>query len=300
VIIVPGAGVLEATLPMRAYTFPLSMALMCASGKVLGVKVALVSVGGSKIKKRATRLLSNVAARTAFYRSYRDVHSIDALRQRGIDTSKDRVFPDLVFGVPVPPPDGGVARLVGVGVMDYYGGNDDRARAAVIHAEYVGKMTQFVGWLLDNGYSVRLFGGDGMVDYAIADRVKAAVQASRPDLEPARIMVAAAASYAELLGTLNSVETVVATRYHNVMGALKLCKPTVALGYSQKFASLMESMGLAEFCQSADSFSVDRLIAQFRELQERRADLTQTMRKHNAANDEALAQQFDLLSASLF
>ena len=74
VIIVPGAGVLEATLPMRAYTFPLSvMGLLCVSGKLLGVKVALVSVGASKIKKRATRWLSNAAARTAFYRSYRDV-----------------------------------------------------------------------------------------------------------------------------------------------------------------------------------------------------------------------------------
>ena len=300
VVIVPGAGVLEATLPMRAYTFPLSMGLLCVSGKRLGVKVALVSVGASKIKQPATRWLSNAAARTAFYRSYRDVHSIDAIRKRGIDTSNDRVFPDLVFGAPVPPYEPGVAKLVGVGVMDYYGGNDDRARGGAIHAAYAEKMLSFVGWLLDNGYSVRLFGGDGKVDYGVAERLQADVRTRRPDLEPTRITVQTFSSYAELLGKMNQVETVVATRYHNVMGALKLCKPTISLGYSQKFVSLMESMGLAEFCQSADSFSVEQLIQQFNELQDRRADLSQTMRKHNEANDEGLTEQFALMSAALF
>lgn len=300
VVIVPGTGVLEATLPMRAYTFPLSMCLLGVSGKLSGVKVALVSVGASKIKKRATRWFSNAAARTAFYRSYRDVHSIDAMRERGIDTSADRVFPDLVFGAPVPPYASGDARLVGVGVMDYHGGNDDRARADAIHAAYVDKISTFLDWLLENGYSVRLFGGDGKVDYAVAEQLQTDVYSRRPDLEPTRIMVETFSSYAELLGKLNQVETVVATRYHNVMSALKLRKPTISLGYSHKFVSLMESMGVAEFCQSADSFSVDQLVEQFNELQDRRAELSQTLRKHNEANDEGLTEQFALMSAALF
>jgi polysaccharide pyruvyl transferase WcaK-like protein len=300
VVIVPGAGVLEATLPMRAYTFPLSMCLVCVSGKLFGVKVALVSVGASKIKKNLTRWLSNASARSACYRSYRDVHSIDAIRQRGINTSSDRVFPDLVFGVPVPPQEAGKAGLVGVGVMDYYGGNDDRARADAIHAAYVEKMTRFVHWLLDNGYSVLMFGGDGMVDYAVAEQIKADAYSRYPDLTPDRVVVEAFSTYSELLGKMNHAETVVATRYHNVMGALKLCKPTIALGYSDKFVSLMESMGVAEFCQPADSFSLDQLIRQFNDLQGRRAELSQTMRKHNAANDQGLAQQFLMLSAALF
>jgi polysaccharide pyruvyl transferase WcaK-like protein len=300
VVIVPGTGVLEATLPMRAYTFPLSMCLLGMSGKLFGVKVALVSVGASNIKKRATRWLSNGAARTAFYRSYRDVHSMDAIRQRGIDTSSDRVFPDLVFGAPIPAYASGGERLVGVGVMDYHGGNDDRARASAIHAAYVEKISAFIDWLLENGYSVRLFGGDGKVDYAVADQLQADVYARQPDLARTRVMVETFSSYAELLGKLNQVETVVATRYHNVMSALKLCKPTISLGYSQKFVSLMEGMGVAEFCQPADSFSVDRLIQQFNELQNRRAELRQTLRRRNEANDEGLTEQFALMSTVLF
>ena len=63
------------------------------------------------------------------------------------------------------------------------------------------------------------------------------------------------------------VGTVVATRYHNVLCALKLSKPTVSLGYSAKHRALMADMGLPEFCQSANSFDVNLLIKQFTELE---------------------------------
>ena len=82
---------------------------------------------------------------------------------------------------------------------------------------------------------------------------------------------------------------VVATRYHNVMCALKLCKPTISLGYSRKFISLMADMGLAEFHQFADSVDLDRLIEQFKELESRRAQLQQKMAERNAANRQSLA-----------
>ena len=96
-VIVPGAGALETTLPQRAWGFPYALFLLTASGRLFGTKVGLVSVGADFINKRATRWLSNATARLASYRSYRDVYSRDAMRQRGIDTSSDRVYPNLVF-----------------------------------------------------------------------------------------------------------------------------------------------------------------------------------------------------------
>ena len=142
-VIVPGAGALETTLPQRAWGFPYALFLLATSGRLFGTKVALVSVGADLINKRPTRWLSNTTARLASYRSYRDAYSRDAMRQRGIDTSSDRVYPDLVFGVPTPPYEPGDQHLVGVGVMAYYGGNDDRKQAAQIHSRYVETMTRF-------------------------------------------------------------------------------------------------------------------------------------------------------------
>jgi polysaccharide pyruvyl transferase WcaK-like protein len=298
-VIVPGAGALETTLPQRAWGFPYALLVLAASGRIFKTKVALVSVGADVINKRATRWVSNATARLAAYRSYRDAYSREAMRQRGVDTSADGVYPDLVFGVPNPPYEAGDPHLVGVGVMAYYGGNDDRKQAAEIHSRYVETMTRFTRWLVENGYRVRLFGGDNKFDGEIADRIQAELRGYRTDLDPSLVTVVAASTYPELIRELTPVGIVVATRYHNVMCAVKLCKPTISLGYSRKFISLMADMGLADFNQFADSVNVDRLIDQFIELESRRTQLQQQMADRNAANVRSLEEQFAVLSALL-
>jgi polysaccharide pyruvyl transferase WcaK-like protein len=226
---------------------------------------------------------------------------MDAMRKRGIDVSQDRVFPDLVFGMPTPAYDPGNRQLVGVGVMDYYGGNDDRDRAVELHSAYVERMTSFVAWLLDNSYDVWLFGGDANFDYSLVEEVRArASQAAGLPSSSERIVAKRFSSYSEMLSEMNGVGSVVATRYHNVMCALKLCKPTIAIGYSKKFPVLMDSMGLAEFTLSADRLEADQLIACFQDLQDRRDELLTGMTKQNESNADNMAEQFDLLSAVLF
>ena len=171
VVIVPGAGVLEAALPLRPWGVPYAMFLLCASGRLLGTKVVLISVGASAISERATRWLFTRAARLAFYRSFRDVQSRELMSRQGVDTSADRIYPDLAFGVPTPPYEPGDPQTVGVGVMAYYGGNDDRREAGQIHASYLAKMKRFTRWLVDSGYRVRLFGGDNLWDESVVQEI---------------------------------------------------------------------------------------------------------------------------------
>ena len=300
VVFVPGAGALEATLPTRPWGFPYTLFVLSVSGKLFRTKVAFVSVGANDIRQRATRSLSNWTARIAFYRSYRDSYSRDAMQRRGINTSGDRVYPDLAFGMPTPPYDPGDPQMVGVGVMDYYGGNDDRRRAAEIHAAYVENMTRFTQWLVDGGHRVLLFGGDSKFDVSVAEQIRTEVRRHRPDLDPGRIVIEPGLSFAALMDSLAPVGAVVATRYHNVICALKLGKPTIALGYAEKFGPLMADMGLADFTESASSFDVDLLTQRFIELEKRRGELQQTMAERNAAKAQSLKDQFTVLSALLF
>jgi polysaccharide pyruvyl transferase WcaK-like protein len=298
-VIVPGAGALETTLPQRAWGFPYALFVLSASGRLFGTKVALVSVGADLINKRATRWLSDATARLATYRSYRDAYSRDAMRQRGLDTSSDHVYPDLVFAIPTPPYEPGDPQLVGVGVMAYSGGNDDRKQAAQIRSSYVEAMTRFTQWLIDNGYRVRLFGGDNKFDGEIAEKIQDDLRRYRPDLEPSQVAIAAVSTIPELIREMAPVGMVVATRYHNVISALKLCKPTISLGYSRKFISLMSDMGLADFHQFAYSLDADRLIEQFKELESRHAQLQEKMAERNDAHSRSLEEQFTRLSALL-
>jgi polysaccharide pyruvyl transferase WcaK-like protein len=160
VVIVPGMGVLEATLPLRAWHTPYSMFLLSATGRLFRTKVALVSVGADVIGQPAMRWLVVTAARLAHYRSYRDTLSREAMRRMGLAAAADPVYPDLAFSLPTPAGDPAVPGAVGVGVMDFHGGNADRDQAAEIRAAYVEKMKRFVLWLADNGRPVRLFTTD--------------------------------------------------------------------------------------------------------------------------------------------
>ncbi|HEY3958090.1 MAG TPA: polysaccharide pyruvyl transferase family protein [Streptosporangiaceae bacterium] len=297
-VIVPGAGILETTLPLRPWGVPYALFLACASGRLFGTKVALVSVGGNVINQRATRRLFISAARLASYRSFRDAQSRDAARRQGLDTSADPVYPDLVFGLPAPPSGPADPQTVGIGVMTYYGSNDDRRRAGQIHAAYMEQMKCFARWLLDNDHKIRLFTGDDVDESAVAEMVTD-LRAYRPDLGPGWVVAEPVTSLTELMRQMALCGTIVATRYHNVLCALKLAKPTVSVGYAAKNDALMADMGLGEYCQSARALDVELLIKQFTELQNPAPGLRRAMLERGAGKARRLDEQFALLSRTL-
>jgi polysaccharide pyruvyl transferase WcaK-like protein len=299
VVIVPGMGVLEATLPLRAWHTPYSMFLLCASGRLFGTKIALVSVGADIVDQRVMRFLVTAAARLAHYRSYRDAHSLDAMRRMGVSTSDDAVYPDLAFSLPTPPDNPVAPGTVGVGVMNFSGGNHDRRQAAEIRACYVEKIERFILWLVDKGRPVRLFTTD-VHDEPVMHEIVRDVRARRPDLDPEQIIAEPVSSLDELMRRMEVVNSVVASRYHNVLCALKLAKPTISVGYADKFSALMADAGLGEFHQSARTLDVDRLIEQFTSLESHSAELRQKIKERNAVNEQLLDRQFFILSALLF
>ena len=125
VVVIPGMGIFESSLPVRPWGLPSALFVAGLAGRLFGTKVAYISVGAGMINQRITRLLFYWAARLAFYRSYRDVDSREAMRRWGLDTAGDPVYPDLAFTLPVPPSGPGDPSIVCVGVMDYHGSSDD-------------------------------------------------------------------------------------------------------------------------------------------------------------------------------
>jgi polysaccharide pyruvyl transferase WcaK-like protein len=301
IVIMPGMGTMEASLPLKSWGLPYSFLLVCTSARLFGVKVAFVSIGAGVINRRATRLLLDTSAKLATYRSYRDAPSREMLRQRGVDTAHDHVYSDLAFGIPPLPCGPGDPGIVGVGVMGYRGGNDDRGQAEAIHAAYVATMKSFVRWLLDSDRSVRILVGDeNEPDLLVGQEILADARAYRPDLAPGRVTAEYATSFQELMRVMAPAGTVVATRFHSVVCALRLGKPVVALSYAPKFAAVLGHMGLADFCQSAKSPDLEVLIAQFNELEKRQEELRQSIAAGNAAYERDVAAQFAELSAVLF
>ncbi|MFJ8494418.1 polysaccharide pyruvyl transferase family protein [Streptomyces sp. NPDC094038] len=294
VVIVPGMGVLEATLPLRPWGFPYSLFLLCASGRLLGTRVALVSVGAAEIRNRPTRALVRRSARLAAYRSYRDAQSRDAMRAMGVDTTRDEVYPDLAFSLPTPPASAPTETPgpVCLGVMDFHGGNDDRARADEIYRRYLDGTIRFVRTLVEEGRPVRLLTGD-QCDLSVVAAILDAVDSPL-------VTAAEPASLADLMNEMTAADTVVAVRYHNLICALKTGTPVLALCYAAKSDALMDRMGLGAYCHPAREVDADRLLEQFRDLEKHAADLRRTLAERNRIAAEQLAEQFTDLTTTLF
>jgi polysaccharide pyruvyl transferase WcaK-like protein len=255
-----------------------------------------VSIGAGPIVNRLNRLLMTSAARIADYRSYRDTVSKDFMVRIGFDAHDDPIYPDLVFSLPAPQPEenGELESgplTVGVGVMTYYGWKSDPADGAATYQTYLRKLGEFVEWLLDQKYRVRLLVGE-VTDQRAVDDLRARLASSLKDSAPSRIVSEPISSIQDLLRQVARTDLVVATRFHNVVCALMLEKPVVSLGYAEKNDVLMNEIGLAGYCQHIERFNVDRLIAQFRELVQDRQRFRQCIRSKNEQYRENLRRQF--------
>jgi polysaccharide pyruvyl transferase WcaK-like protein len=92
-------------------------------------------------------------------------------------------------------------------------------------------------------------------------------------------------------------DLVVATRYHNVVCALRMGRPTISIGYSVKNDALLAGMGLADCCQSIERLDVALLETQTLRLIAERPALEARIRRAVARFEGSLREQEDLLAS---
>ena len=98
-----------------------------------------------------------------------------------------------------------------------------------------------------------------------------------------------------LLSQVAATDVVVATRFHNVLFALLLNKPVISISFHHKCVSLMNDMGLSEYCLDINSLNADRLIKKICDL-EKNADMVRTLIKQKREEFRAtLDEQYNLI-----
>jgi len=148
---------------------------------------------------------------------------------------------------------------------------------------------------------VRLIVGDtNGSDNKVVEEILADLRESRPDLDRSSVIPQPVTCFADVMRAIQPAGSVVAIRFHNVLGALRLCKPTIAISYSAKHAALMTDMGLPGFCRPVRTLDVEHLTEQFTELLARSGQIQQTLAELNVRNERLLEDQFTALSAALF
>lgn len=298
VVVLPGMGLFETDLAQRPWEFPYSLFLVSAAGRLFGTKVAYVSVGATEIAQPVTGRLLRAACRLAQYRSFRDQSSLDAARRMGMAGPDDRVYPDLVFALPVPPARPEPAGVVAVGVMAYDGTPDDRHRADEVRSAYVGKMTQLVRSLIDDGQRVRLMIGD-FNDLPVVEEILADARSRWTGPGEPPVIFEGLSTIDDVMDQLSQVDLVVGTRFHTVLVALMLGKPTIAIAYGRKHTELMNQMGVGDWVQQIADLDADLLEKQVAALSTDRARITQILTDRATRNRRQLDEQFTHLSTEL-
>ncbi|MGD9829064.1 MAG: polysaccharide pyruvyl transferase family protein [Hyphomicrobiaceae bacterium] len=278
VVIVPGTGILD-DFREAWHAMPYALLRWSVAARLARRPLLLVCIGAGPITHPVSRHFMLWAARLASFRSYRDPASRRYMASIGLDVSRDPVVPDIAFRLPAPAASpvrtGSHPLVVGVGIMAYRGWTHSAANGDDIYDAYIAKMAHFVGWLLEQGHAVRLVIGERSDAGAVSDvaqRVGVALTRGTP--RAGALVSDPASSLHDLMRQLSDTDIVVATRYHNVVCALRVGKPVISLGYAAKHDELQEAAGLGDFCQHVETLDVERLKLQFACMQAARAALS--------------------------
>ena len=271
-----------------------------AVAKLCRCKLLFVSVGAGPIRQPLARFFVKAALRLADYRSYRDSFSKEYLKSIGFDADDDAVYPDLAFSLPegvLPNDEGNVDKHapVGVGLITHYVHHSLSDDVEQTYREYVTKMASFINRLLEQNRTVRLLIGDVMYDSRVRNDVRNLLEQSGLTYEELDIIDEPPGSFEELLSQLATTKVVVASRFHNLLLALMLGKPALAISFHEKDDSLMTALGLQEFCQDIAKLDVSKLIEQFVRLEENSDRLREEIRRKTKGYRRELDEQYSYI-----
>ena len=301
-LVFTGTGMLD-DFGVRPWNLPYDLVKWCTAARLRGARVSFVSVGAGPIEQTANRWLMLQALRQGGYRSYRDRQSKEYLQGIGFDSRADAVYPDLVFSWPVdslPPrrPPATPPRVIGVGVMGYYGWRNQVGDGEAIYQAYYTKLRSFVVWLVAQGYEVRLIIGETPTDLRPVRELLAEPGALQAAQQAGQLAAPPIENAADVLAALAETDLLVATRFHNVVSAYLLGRPVLSVGYSTKNDALQADAGLGDFCQQVDDFDVARLQVQFQQLVARAGEAGRAVAERVATYRSQLDEQYDRLFGS--
>jgi polysaccharide pyruvyl transferase WcaK-like protein len=156
-------------------------------------------------------------------------------------------------------------------------------------------MASFIGWLVEHNRPVRLLIGDVVCDNRARKDLRAVLEQSGLTYEKSNIIDEPTGSFEELLSQLAATKVVVASRFHNLLLALMLGKPALAISFHEKDDSLMTAVGLQEFRQDIADLDVSKLIEQFVRLEQNAERLSQEIRRKTKSYRRELDRQYSCI-----
>ena len=303
-VIMTGTGMITDYIT-TPFGYPYDIFMWTLASRLAGAKVRFVGVGVGPIYSTVSRLFIRGALSLADLRSYRDEFSKNRIAKAGFDSSKDYVFPDLAFSLPEElfsrPANSRRKLTVGLGIMDHrdihlHPTAEEQEEAYIAYRE---RMCDFIKWLVDHGYGIRILQGDSRYDVITRADVRKRLEERGIRYDQAGIIDEDTTTVGELLAQLAQVDLIVSPRFHNLLLGLMFEIPGVSISYDPKNDALQEGIGLGQYRQSLAELDVKKLIEQFADLEVRSAEIKPMIRKRAAEYRDMLDKEYDLVFGDL-
>lgn len=303
-VVMTGTGMLT-DYSTSAFGYPYDVFKWSVAAKLAGCKLRFVGIGVGPIYSPLSRRFIHTALSLADCRSYRDNFSKARIAKTGFDSSKDLVYPDLVFSIPksslpTRPAPRTQKTVVGLGIMDHrdiHIATPEEQEAS--YSSYLDKMCDFVCWLVKHGYAIRILQGDVTYDAITRADLKSRLEQRGIRYEEAGIFDEGSSSVEELIQQIAQVDIVVSPRFHNLLLGLMLNIPAVSISYDPKNDSLLEGMGLGKYCQPLTELNLEKLIDQFVDVVAHIEEFKPTISQRVAEYRDLLEKEYDVIFGDL-
>ncbi len=259
------------------------------------VKLVYLSIGVGPLHHPVSRWFVRNSLKTARYCSYRDEHSRRYAESLGVRADPNAVYPDLAFGLShghlaVSHRPAGPTRVVGLGLKDYRGPAHETTAGA--YMAYLHKMADFVSWLHGRQYGVRLLIGDLQYDLQPRRDFLQILAQRGIATEPPLLAADDPRTVDELMLQIRATDVVVSPRMHNLILAVLIERPVIALSDHTKLDSLLTGLDLTHYRVPLDELSVDALVERFVHLEHNAERLKRRLRVETDRRRCALQEQY--------
>jgi polysaccharide pyruvyl transferase WcaK-like protein len=301
VLLVPGTGIVTDG-SCGSLGWPYDMFKLTVLARLCGARVIFLSVGAGPFRHRLGCWFIRRSLGFAHYRSYRDVDSKRRLEDIGFNTAHDAVYPDLVFGLSsthllAKRTDTERSHIVGLGLKDYATPVDDAD--AKSYRDYLSVMADFVLWLQAQGHRVRLIIGDAQYDTRVREDLIALLKARGASAKEPLLLSDPVPTVDELLRQLRETDAVISPRFHNLVLALMLHKPVIALSDLPKVEALLVDLGLGRFCLPLEGLKTEELTGRFVQLQNDAENLEPNIRDAVEKYRDSVDEQYATVCAKI-
>lgn len=292
-VVVPGTGILD-DFGEDPSGMPYDLFRWCAVARLAGHRMSMLSVGAGPIDRPLNRWLMSRAVQFAGVMSYRDEVSRAFMAGLGAGTPADAVRPDVAFALERPAEH--VSRAdgplrVGLGLMAYYGWTNAPNLGADTFDSYIESMSAIADRLLADGCCLRLLVGESS-DRVAVDRLLVSLRRRGQEFSATSVVAEPIRDFDDLLHEIAQCDVVVGTRFHNVVAALMMSRPTVSIGYAEKNREVMTNFGLGQYCHHVDDMRPESVVEDVRKVAALSKELSPRLHETNERYIRAVEAQF--------